>query len=147
MCINKNHTLAKKQTLCRKRQRAREVCEESFLLYSPLLGCQQEHCVQVSRLHSMKYVGKSEDIQTRVEKDMYYVPNLNKRKLKGDKATTLNCSAGWCEEERNLFSNYEDFTKTVRKTFWQKEKHSNRTYTIYMYTQTSYVYKIHIVAF
>lgn len=63
-----HRALAKKQTLCWNRQTATEVREESLLLYSPLLGCQQEHFGQVSLLHSMKHVDKSEDIQRRVEK-------------------------------------------------------------------------------
>lgn len=43
-------------------------CEESLLLYSPLLGCLQEHCGQVSLLYSMKRMWTNEKIFRRVEK-------------------------------------------------------------------------------
>lgn len=101
--------------------------------WSSFTAALHETCGQVRR-----YSEKS-------RKRMGYVPKLNKRKLKGDKVTVFNCSEGRCKEERNLFSNYKkkDFSKTVRKAFWEKEKHLTRIYMIYTCTLIYHIYDIY----
>lgn len=61
-------TLAKKLTWCQNIQTAKEIYQESILLHSPLLACQQDNFGQVSLLQSNKDEHKSQDIQKRAEK-------------------------------------------------------------------------------